>query len=120
VDALALAGLKAPGSTFLGCERVREHGLRALRLRYGASGATAAEMEARLSAHTGMPALRYACCGWETAPVRPGGSVSGVLTVQGVRYEVTMTSGETPVSDRARWPEIPRFSVVLTRFLEEP
>lgn len=119
-DVLAALGVSPPGLSFAGCEYTIIHGLKALRVRYVAPGGRAAAVEAKLKATTGMPRLRYLCCGWEPAPAKPGAPPFGSISMRGERYEVRMTSGENVVTDRKRWAEIPEFSVDLVRYLEEP
>jgi len=117
-DFLAKAAWRPATLHFVDCEKLEIYGAPALRAHYRTSGADAAAVEALLSARTHMPPLRFNCCGWETAPASPKSPPAGRLALDGAIYEVSMTSGETPVNARAQWPTIEEFQVYVTRFLE--
>ncbi len=120
-DFLAQINKKPAFVEFARCEKITQHGTPALRATYRVAGSHASAVEARLIANARMPRLRYLCCGWESLPRRPRDQARvGVYTHKEQRYEITMTSGESTVKQRARWPEIPFFEVKVTTFLDTP
>jgi hypothetical protein len=114
-DFLAAVGHKPEELEFLGCEKGSHAQLAVLRARYRARGADAAMVEEYLVFYSGMPRLRFACCGWENAR---GGY--GRLTKDAEEYSVSMCSDESLYSSRSEWFKIPLFYVVVEFFLEVP
>ncbi|MDR0439475.1 MAG: DUF4952 domain-containing protein, partial [Candidatus Accumulibacter sp.] len=83
---------------------------------YRVRGTDAAMAEEYFVFHSGMPRLRFACCGWENAH---GGY--GILTKEDAEeYVVSMCSEESLYSSRSEWFLIPWFYVTVEFFLEEP
>lgn len=122
-DFLAALGHKPAGLEYVGCAAGYDAQLRVLVASYAVSGSRANRVERYLGRHTGMGRLRFLCCGWEPAAVVAGGvrQREGWLPrghEPGDR--VTMFSGETLVSRRADWAQIPAFHVRITRYLESP
>ncbi|MDR0439832.1 MAG: DUF4952 domain-containing protein, partial [Candidatus Accumulibacter sp.] len=66
-DFLATVGHKPEGLEFLGCEKGLHAQLTVLQARYRVRGTDAAMAEEYFVFHSGMPRLRFACCGWENA-----------------------------------------------------
>lgn len=119
-DFLAAVGHKPRHVQFVGCAPGHDAQLRVLQATYRVKGAHAAQVEHYLIRHTHMPPLRFLCCGWE--PWAAGAQAHhGVLPRRHPPADtVTMASGETLVSRRADWAQIPAFHVRVTRYLDQP
>ena len=119
-DFLAAQQRKPPGLEWVGCTEGHDHQLRALIATYRVPGTQAAAVERYLVRHTGMAPLRFVCCGWEPR-VRHGQPGQGQLPGRaGIAMRVDMHSGETLITRRSGWPQIPWFEVRVTLPLELP
>lgn len=117
-DFLSDAGRRPGQAEFTGCEPGRSAQLRTLVATYRVPGRDAAAVEHFLRRHTGMPRLRFVCCGWE--PDLRHGRRAGAVRLHGETLEVSMGSGESTVRERARWDRIPSFQVTVTRYVDLP
>ncbi|GHV52896.1 DUF4952 domain-containing protein [Deltaproteobacteria bacterium] len=113
-DFLAAVGHKPEGLEFLGCEKGANAQLAVLRARYRVRGTDAARVEEYLAFYSGMPRLRFACCGWEND--RSGHGRLG----KAEEYAENMHSEETLYSHREEWILVPWFYVIAEFFLEDP
>ena len=105
---------------FVECKPSHTAQLRALSAIYRVKGSDAASVERYLMRHTRMPALRFACCGWEPYSRRNPLVVAGYLPSRyGFNFEISMGS-ETLVTRRAEWNQIPWFYVEVLLPLESP
>ncbi|KRD46452.1 hypothetical protein ASE52_17490 [Acidovorax sp. Root275] len=117
-DFLAAQRHKPPGLEWVGCTEGRDHQLRALIATYRVPGVQAAAVERYLVRRTGMAPLRFVCCGWEPRSGQQGpGRLPGPA---GQPMRVDMHSGETLVTCRSDWSQIPWFEVRVTLPLESP
>ncbi len=82
--------------------------------RYDVRGSDAAAIETLLVTAVGLERLRFVCCGWESLPT--SGQVRGT---DGFLRLVSMGSGESLLSDRSRWADIPTFVVTVELVLDE-
>lgn len=99
-----------------GCQQTHEAQVRVLEAFYRVPGPRAAQAEGYLTSSSGMPKLKFACCGWEV----PGYQFGRFNTPGGQPYFVQMGSGETIYSRRADWPKINFFNIRVISYLEEP
>lgn len=120
-DFLTKLNKRPPALQFISCEKVLQYGTPALQASYRVAGADAAAVETYLVKSARMPQLRYLCCGWETVSPSPKSRArTGLYVERGQRFEVTMTSGESTVNRRQRWPEIAYFHVKVTTYTQSP
>ena len=118
-DFLAAQRHKPPGLEWTGCAEGHLHQLRALVATYRVPGAQAAAVERYLARHTGMARLHFVCCGWEPRN-RRGREGAGSLPGPAQAYIVEMAVGDTLVTRRSDWAQIPWFEVRVTLPLESP
>lgn len=118
-DFLADARRKPRLLQFQKCERTSIHGTAAFRATYRVPGTGAAAVESQLVRSVKMPRMRYMCCGWESMS-RAGGITQGHFYNKGARFDVSMSSGDTPVRERRRWVDIATFEVSVVSYLELP
>ena len=119
-DFLAAQQRKPPELEWVGCTEGHDHQLRALIATYRVPGAQADAVERYLVRHTGMAPLRFVCCGWEPR-IRRGQPGQGRLPgPAGLASRVDMHSGETLITRRSGWAQIPWFEVRVTVPLELP
>lgn len=119
-DFLARAGHKPAHLQFTGCEPGHSAQIRVLRATYRVAGRFAAGVETALIQTTGMPPLRFICCGWESPPDGQGVRYGRFPGSHGFDHEVHMHSEETLVDQRADWPAIGSFHVQVELPLESP
>jgi hypothetical protein len=117
------------GLEFVDCRRVNEHGSVALQANYRVSGAKASDVETYLVNTSGMPPLRFICCGWESAPRHPRTQRGyGVYrlpksmrpSADVTQLHISMNSGETLVNQRSDWPRLEYFQVRALLYIELP
>jgi Domian of unknown function (DUF4952) len=113
-DLLAGLGVRNDRLTLRGCEDETRAQYRARVARYDVAGSDAAAIESLLVKAVQLETLRFACCGWESVPT--SGQVRGA---DGFLRLVSMGSGESLVTDRSRWAEIPTFVVTVELVLDE-
>jgi Domian of unknown function (DUF4952) len=119
-DFLANKKNKPSDLKFVECKKINLHGVDALEAVYRVSGAKAASVETSLVKSTKMPKLRYVCCGWESSTISGKSPVTaGSFLFKKNWYEVSMTSGESPINQRAKWGEIEFFSVSVVLVVGE-
>lgn len=119
-DFLAALQRKPPALEWTGCTAGYEHQLRALIATYRVPGAQAAAVERELARRTGMASLRFVCCGWEPRSRRGRDGAGRLPGPHGLDFRVDMGSGETLVTRRSDWAQIPWFEVRVTLPLESP
>lgn len=86
--------------------------LEILIVRYAVKGVDAANVEKILRQKFRMGKVRFVCCGWGSQ------NKSGSYQDQdGYRYDISMSSGETL---EMNWRKIPKFEVVVNKYLTEP
>lgn len=89
---------------------------------YKVTGDKAATVEGYLVKVFDMPALKFICCGWEPVENLPDKSIklNGHYSdpKTGIFYSIAMGSGETLVSDRQNWSEIPYFYIKVKTFTD--
>ena len=123
-DFLAEIGAKPAHLEFVECKPSRDAQLAVLEARYRVAGAHAAEVEKYFVDTAHMGRLEFHCCGWESwSP--SGGSLAHnrPLAEEGPtepNLDISMGSGESLISNRDRWAEIPWFYVDVLMYLESP
>ncbi|CAN7430619.1 DUF4952 domain-containing protein [Acidovorax sp. LjRoot117] len=118
-DFLAAQRHTPPGLQWTGCTEDHFRQLRALVATYRVPGAQAAAVERYLVRRTGMARLHFVCCGWEPRN-RRGREGAGSLPGPAEAYIVEMAAGDTLVTRRSDWAQIPWFEVRVTLPLESP
>lgn len=130
-DFLAMAGKKPPHLEYRDCVEGKQAQIRVLRARYRVAGKYAHLVEEYLVKETGMQPLSHVCCLWESMPKDgkryghlphsqwPKGSPESIDPIL-TRYEISMGSGESLVSQRENWEAIDWFYVDVELFLELP
>lgn len=111
-DLLAEIGKKPAGARFVGCSAAPERQGKPLRAVYEVAGRDAAVAEAYLVDAVGLERLKRACCQWDAPP-------RSFRDARGRDFSITMASGETLVSSRERWGDIPVFEIAVDLFTEE-
>ena len=106
-DFLKEIGWRIEGVEYQSCDLETRVQTRAMVAKYHVAGKHAAAAEQFFRDRTKMPAMRFACCGWEV----PGALTFGV-DIPGTAYAVYMMSGEeTGIDDRAHWDQISHFEI---------
>jgi Domian of unknown function (DUF4952) len=130
-DFLALLRHVPAGLEFVDCQyvSVNQHDSAAMQANYRVRGAQAAAVEAYLVNTSGMPPLRFICCGWDSAPryprtqrgygvyrlpkhMRPSADVT--------QLHISMSSGETLVNQRAAWTNLEYIQVRALLYIQSP
>jgi hypothetical protein len=130
-DFLALLRRVPAGLEFVDCQyvSVNQRDSAAMQANYRVRGTQAAAVEAYLVNTSGMPPLRFICCGWDSAPRHPrtqrGYGVYRLPTHMRPSADVTqlhisMSSGETLVNQRAAWPSLEYFQVRALLYIQPP
>lgn len=122
-DFLAKLGDKPEELEFSGCKKYQKFSREALESRYTVTGKDAASVERFLQQKFQMPELRFLCCGWEQVRRIENTNSPGYGSFRdsrGYKYQVTMFSQETLITERSDWHNIPFFYVDVTLYLEQP
>lgn len=120
-DFLANLNKKPKNLEFIECKKIVQHGDPALESNYRVKGANAIAVEAYFVKTAHMPELRNICCGWESLPKNPKSKQPyGVYELGQNTYLISMDSGETLVSQRSRWGNIPYFNVTVILYFDTP
>jgi hypothetical protein len=130
-DFLAQLRRVPAGLEFVDCQYVSVNQINsaAMQATYRVRGVQAAAVETYLVNTSGMPPLRFICCGWESAPryprtqrgygvyrlpthMRPSADVS--------QLHISMSSGETILNQRTAWPGLEYFQVRALLYIQSP
>ncbi|NSY99365.1 DUF4952 domain-containing protein [Agrobacterium tumefaciens] len=104
---------KTPANVnYVECRYLPDRQGKPLQATYSVSGKDAADAEAHLIKSVGLGKLRRVCCQWESKPAR-------FKDRAGADYTISMYSGETMISSRTDWHDIPRFEILVETFTEE-
>ncbi|QTR53654.1 DUF4952 domain-containing protein [Thiothrix unzii] len=107
-DFLAKMDWKIAGLVYQSCHREVNSQTRKAIATYRVEGKYATVVEQLFRERTGMPAMKFACCGWEVQ-----GASSFGTEIPGTVYGVFMMSDETGINERGMWDKIPSFTVKL-------
>jgi hypothetical protein len=113
-DFLQAMGRKPAGLEYSGCSQDDASCIKPMQAHYRVPGTQAVKVEAYLRETFGMPALRYACCGWSNgAPYywRDGPDA--------VRYQIGMGVESLP-HERGDWHRIEAFIVTVEVLRQGP
>lgn len=108
---------------FVSCEYIEHSQVDRLETSYVVEGAQAATVEALLKKEFGLSSLRFLCCYWDAVVHSDDGNRLGngtFIDTSGHRFQVMMHSGETLVTERAQWEQIPEFHVRVRTYLGTP
>jgi hypothetical protein len=108
---------------FSSCNKRKNTQIESLEAAYTVTGKDAAKVETFLRQNFKMEPLKFLCCGWEPTTNTEKANLpryGRYVDRDGYKYEISMHSEETLVNNRQHWDRIPKFSVRVTRYLQEP
>lgn len=108
-DFLKEMGWKIDGVEYQSCDAEIALQSRTMVAKYHVAGKYAAAVEQLFHDRTGMPMMKFACCGWEVS-----GQLYLGVPIPDTPYAVYMVSGEeTGIDDRAYWDQISHFKIYI-------
>jgi len=105
---------KKPGNLeFVGCNLRADLQGEPWEATYRMAGSQAAAVESYLAKELHIKKLRRTCCVWESARNTYRDKQSGL-------FVISMSSDETPISNRNQWVKIVNFYVTMNHYREDP